>query len=409
MYKAPQINPDDFTYELPDDRIARFPLEERDASRLLRYQDGQISHHHFRQLPELLGPEHLLFFNNTKVVPARIYFQKESGALIEIFLLHPVAPTAVVNEAMLVKGQAVWACTVGNLKRWRDGQVLVREIFVGSEATILQARLEDRDKLLVRFEWQNDNLRFVDILQQVGIIPLPPYLKRPTQEADKQTYQTVYSKKEGAVAAPTAGLHFTDRVLEDLRQKGVQMDELTLHVSAGTFQPIKVKNVLEHTMHQEQIVVSRTNVEHLMQGKKIVAVGTTSMRTLESLYWYGVKLLAHPGEEVPFFVEKLAAWQQPPAHLPDLRSAMQAIAQYMDRKGVSELIGETEIFIFPGYHFQVCDRLITNYHQPASTLILLVAAFIGEDWRKVYQTALSEGYRFLSYGDSSMLCRRDQP
>jgi S-adenosylmethionine:tRNA ribosyltransferase-isomerase len=262
----------------------------------------------------------------------------------------------------------------------------------------LAARLQDREEGIVEFSW-NSALTFADILQQSGYTPLPPYLKRNPEETDKERYQTIYSNREGAVAAPTAGLHFTTRVFETLQQKNITTDFLTLHVSAGTFQPIKVKNPLEHVMHQEQIVITRKNIENLLKSKRVVAVGTTSLRTLESLYWYGVKLLENP--EAPFLIEQQYPYTQKQLHAPS--TALHAVLQYMDAHNKDTITGETSIYIVPGYTFRLCQSLITNFHQPASTLILLVAAFIGGDWKKVYAEALNNEYRFLSFGDSSLL------
>ncbi|MBX2842512.1 MAG: S-adenosylmethionine:tRNA ribosyltransferase-isomerase [Flammeovirgaceae bacterium] len=392
----------DFQYELQDNRIAKYPLEKRDESKLLLYRDQKIAHHTFKNLPDFISDEYQLIFNNTKVLPARIYFQKESGATIEVFLLHPVSPTPLVQEAMLVKDTTIWECTIGNLKRWKEDQVLKRNLIVGEYEIELQAQLIDREKRYVQFSWKEERTHFVDVVIAAGEVPLPPYLNRKPTSKDKDTYQTIYSKEEGAVAAPTAGLHFTTEVLENLQKQGVLMDEVTLHVGAGTFQPIKTENVLEHTMHNEQVVISRENLLVLLQNKKVIPVGTTSMRTLESLYWFGVKLLDET-EKNDFFIAKLYPYQDRKTNLPDKLTAFKAILDYMDRYNLQQITGETEIFIFPGYQFKVCEALITNFHQPSSTLILLVAAFIGNDWRKIYREALNNDYRFLSYGDSSLL------
>ena len=389
-----KLDVNDYTYNLPNERIAQYPLGQRDESKLLVYDKGTIRHQKFTDLCEFLPSDATLFFNETKVIPARLLFQKETGAVIEIFLLSPVKPSTLLLEAMQVTHRCAWKCIIGNLKRWPEGSPLAKKM---NEIT-LAARLQDREEGIVEFSW-NSALTFADILQQSGYTPLPPYLKRNPEETDKERYQTIYSNREGAVAAPTAGLHFTTRVFETLQQKNITTDFLTLHVSAGTFQPIKVKNPLEHVMHQEQIVITRKNIENLLKSKRVVAVGTTSLRTLESLYWYGVKLLENP--EAPFLIEQQYPYTQKQLHAPS--TALHAVLQYMDTHNKDTITGETSIYIVPGYTFRLCQSLITNFHQPASTLILLVAAFIGGDWKKVYAEALNNEYRFLSFGDSSLL------
>ncbi|GAB2785274.1 S-adenosylmethionine:tRNA ribosyltransferase-isomerase [Rhabdobacter roseus] len=394
----------DYTYHLPDERIARYPLSPRDSSRLLVYGQGTLEHRRFTDLPRYLPADTLLVFNNTKVIPARAYFQKPTGATVEVLLLHPELPTRVINDAMLVRRECVWACMIGNKKRWKPGEVLSATLTVGTQEVLLEASYADYDQNQVRLRWVSDHT-FLDVVQALGEIPLPPYLKRGTEASDKHTYQTVYARHEGAVAAPTAGLHFTDQVLEQLAAQGTQRAFLALHVGAGTFQPIKASTVTEHRMHAEQVVYSRELVGQLLEkADQIVAVGTTSLRSLESLYWYGVKLLRREGTS--FWIEKLYPYPLLAAgQVPSAPAALAAVAEHMDEAGLSELVGETEIFIFPGYRFQLCRGLITNFHQPDSTLILLVAAFVGPDWRRLYDEALSEGYRFLSYGDSSLLWR----
>ena len=396
-----EIHLGDYAYELPDERIARYPVSPRDASKLLTYQDGTLSHRHFHQLADQLPAESLLVFNDTKVIPARVYFQKTTGATIELLLLSPEAPTRLINDAMLVTHQCTWTCMIGNKKRWKPAETLVSTLLLNGETITLEARYADYELNLVQLAWHS-SAPFLDIVQALGEIPLPPYLNRDTEAQDAQTYQTVYARQEGAVAAPTAGLHFTDAVLERLAKKGIGKAFLTLHVGAGTFQPIKVENVQEHHMHSEQVVYTRELVEKLRQRvQHIVAVGTTSMRSLESLYWFGVKLLRQEADE--FWVEKLYPYQFEEAELPTAADALRAVIDFLNKKNWDEITGQTEILIFPGYRFRLCRALITNYHQPGSTLILLVAAFVGEDWRKIYSEALTSDYRFLSYGDSSLL------
>lgn len=401
---TPKINLNDYTYTLPDERIAKFPLAQRDHSKLLVYEKGNIAEKQFFHLPELLPSKTLLVFNNTKVIPARIFFRRSSGALIEIFLLEPVMPSPVVAIAMDAKGNAVWKCMIGNLKKWKDDEILTRDIVVEESAAAikLQAKLHDKEKMLVEFSWGNTEISFLDILNMVGKIPIPPYLNREANEDDSKQYQTVYAKNEGAVAAPTAGLHFTDNVFKALSAKGIEQEFITLHVSAGTFQPVKNKeDVQQHTMHSEQIIFSKNNIEKLLQHiGNIVPVGTTSMRSLESLYWYGVKLLS--GSNTHFSIEKLYAYENETKYI-SASDALQEVFQYMTQNSLTQIQGDTEILIMPGYQFKICKGLITNFHQPDSTLILLVAAFIGNDWRKVYDYALANDFRFLSYGDSSLL------
>jgi len=382
---------DEFIYDLPEDRIAKHPPEKRGDSKLLLYDKGSISHHHFSNITDLVPSGSSLFFNDTRVIPARIIMHKETGARIEIFLLEPLLPSKVHEEVMNETQTCTWKCMIGNAKKWRVNTLLKLD-----QLSITATRIEE-DK--VKLEWDS-GLCFSSLLEEIGKIPLPPYINREVEEEDRERYQTVYSKMKGAVAAPTAGLHFTEEVLKELKSKQIAIDYLTLHVSAGTFQPIKASNIHKHPMHNEQVWVSKRNIENLINAKSIIAVGTTSMRTLESLYWYGVKLLS--GSEA-FFIH-----QDDPYHLQPVsrEESLTAILAHMEKIGVEKLGGQTEIFLYPGYDFKFCDGLITNYHLPGSTLILLIAAFIGEDWRKVYEEALSREYRFLSYGDSSLLLRK---
>lgn len=397
-----------YNYELPDEHIARYPLEKRDQSKLLLYQNGKIQDRTFYELPRLLPEQSHLFFNATKVIPARLFFQKPTtsqgeGAHIEIFLLNPIAPSHVIGEAMLAKQKCSWHCMIGNKKKWKAELLLQKSLYINDKEVTLYASLENAEKQIVSFSWDQPEITFVDIVEAIGRTPLPPYLRREATDEDKPRYQTVYSKNEGAVAAPTAGLHFTPEVLKTLETKGIQQDYLTLHVSAGTFQPIKAQNVTEHPMHSEQMVITKAHVKHLLEHNegKIIAVGTTSLRTLESLYWYGV--LLRQDSDASFKIPKLVAYQEKPENLPSLQESMKNILSYMELRSLDQLMGETEIFIYPGYQFRVCQGLITNFHLPKSTLILLIAAFVGEDWKQIYQHALQNNYRFLSYGDSSLL------
>lgn len=392
---AEYISIQEYTYELPEGRIAFQPLAQRDESKLLVYRSGEIEHHVFKDLESFLPKKSLLIFNDTKVIPARLHFQKESGAEIEIFLLNPVAPEKLLAIAMLSKNKCTWQCTIGNLKRWKDGQTLSKTI----GDVVLTASLINRSEGIVEFTWAGDQT-FSEVISEAGVTPLPPYIKRAAAQEDLTRYQTIYSHHEGAVAAPTAGLHFTERVFKSLQQKEIEHDFLTLHVSAGTFQPVKVDNVLEHTMHYEQVSISKQLIDSLLDsGKTPIAVGTTSMRTLESLYWFGVKLIADP--KASFNITQTDPYELPSSIT--TQAALEAVVKYLTTNGLSNVTGVTSIFIYPGYQFRICKGLITNFHQPGSTLMLLVAAFIGKNWKEVYEQALGNNYRFLSYGDSSLL------
>ena len=384
----------DYNYPLPDERIAKYPLEERDHSKLLVYRDGQVSEDHFYNVGDYIAPHSLLIYNNTRVIQARLEFHKPTGARIEVFCLEPIAP----HDYQLSLGSTtgcVWKCMVGNVKKWHDEPI---ELKAGN--FILRAYKEQTlgNTFAIRFAWDEPNVSFAEILDAAGELPIPPYLNRKTEESDLRTYQTVYSRIKGSVAAPTAGLHFTDTVLQDLRARGIETDEVTLHVGAGTFLPVKTADANEHTMHTEIGAVPRETIAHIQaQLGHIVAVGTTSMRTLESLYFIG----CHP--------EKATVSQFEPYendYALSVHDALQAILDYMDATGQTTLHAETQIMIKPGYEFKIVDQLITNFHQPQSTLLLLVSAFVGGDWHTIYDYALSHDFRFLSYGDSSILNRK---
>lgn len=392
-----KINLADYQYNLPKERIAKFPLKDRSQSKLLVYEKGKIRHLGFNNIVNELPANSTLYFNDTKVIPARLHFQKDTGALIEIFLLEPALPTRDIAEAMLVKKSCTWKCMVGNFKKWKNDQTITLKLNDGSE---LKATIHDRKNMLITLNW-SDERSFVDIIEAAGKVPLPPYIDREVEKDDHERYQTVYSAHEGAVAAPTAGLHFTDKILKQLSENNINTDYLTLHVSAGTFQPVKAENALDHPMHSEQVIIKMRNLDELLNSEFVVAVGTTSMRTLESLYWYGVKILMD--RDYTFQIPKLYPYKYDKAILPSMKESVQAVKHYLDQLKVKEIHGHTEIFIVPGYEFKVCNGLITNFHLPGSTLILLIAAFIGKDWRTVYKEALNNDYRFLSYGDSSLL------
>lgn len=387
---------ENYLYNLPESRIAQFPLKDRSDAKLLQYNKGKISHHIFKEIPALLPENSMLVFNNTKVIPARIFFTKSTGALIEIFLLEPVKPYIQRELAMKAASPVQWQCMIRNLKKWKNEKLTLHY----NNTIILTATLTDRENQVVELAWEGKET-FAEIIEKYGKIPLPPYLHREATEEDVITYQTVYAKQKGAVAAPTAGLHFTDNVLGDLVRKRISMEYLTLHVSAGTFQPIKANDVQQHKMHEEEIIITRSNLNKLINHQgPVIPVGTTSMRTLESTYWFGVKLLQDLDEE--FFIEQMIPYQNYDK-LPSAKTAFRAVLDHLVAKEVDNIIGKTEIFIYPGYTFRVCNGLITNFHLPGSTLILLIAALVGDNWRKIYEEALNNDYRFLSYGDSSLL------
>jgi S-adenosylmethionine:tRNA ribosyltransferase-isomerase len=395
-----EIDLKQFHYHLPEENIAAHPVEPRDASKLLCYRNGVMSHHIFSDLPTLLPEHSLLVFNDTSVIPARLRFVKSTGATLEILLLSPVSPSHLLQDAMAATATCTWKAMIGNKKRWKNKEILQTELQSATQKSILTAECVDMEQDLVTFTW-NSNQSFSEILLQTGDIPLPPYLNRETTPGDKASYQTIYARHQGAVAAPTAGLHFTPEVLLCLDQRGIQRAHVTLHVSAGTFQPLKVEQVTEHPMHAEQIVVRKETILQLAKHKgPVVAVGTTSMRTLESLYWYAEMLVQDKNR--PFHVPKLTPYTIPSTTL-SLEDVCNLLLQRMEAENRDSLIGSTEILIFPGYSFKLCNGLITNFHQPGTTLMLLIAAFVGDAWKRIYETALSSSYRFLSYGDSSLL------
>ena len=401
IYGIPDINTSDYTYDLPAERIAKFPLEQRDASKLLLYDKGRIDITAFRHIPELIPDGSMMVFNNTKVIPARMYFRRSSGAAIELFCLSPVEP-ADYQQAFSVYGKSVWKCIAGNAKRWKQGQELLFAAVPDGIDAHLGARLLRRDgaAFIVEFSWTGE-LTFSQILELFGSVPIPPYLERKTEAIDKVRYQTVYADIDGSVAAPTAGLHFTDSVLDAIRKRGIDMENVCLHVGAGTFLPVKDGDVTHHRMHREPFSISLELIEKLASKEgKLVAVGTTSVRTLESLYYIGVSCI-ETGR--PADVEQWAPYIRPYGY--SYSEALEAIAVYLRKEGLDRLVAGTEIIIVPGFEFRAVDVMVTNFHQPESTLILLIAAFIGEDWRKVYSAALDGGFRFLSYGDSSILFR----
>ena len=409
----------DFNYPLPDERIAKYPLPERDHSKLLIYRDGAVSEDHFYNVGEYIKPSALLIYNNTRVIQARLEFYKTTGAHIEVFCLEPLTPHDYQLSLSSTTG-CTWKCMVGNAKKWHTGDALELKIKNEKLKIALQAYKEEQfgNTFAVRFEWDGDDVSFAEILDAAGELPIPPYLNRKTETSDLKTYQTVYSRIKGSVAAPTAGLHFTESVLADLHRRGIETDELTLHVGAGTFLPVKTADANEHTMHTEIIAVPRETIAHILAKLgSIVAVGTTSMRTLESLYFIGCQLrnaeISKYRNIDSIHVDQFEPYENESQHSAlstrlSTAEALQSILDYLDATHQTTLHAETQIMIKPGYTFHVVDQLITNFHQPQSTLLLLVSAFVGGDWHTIYDYALSHDFRFLSYGDSSILTRSNQ-
>jgi S-adenosylmethionine:tRNA ribosyltransferase-isomerase len=403
-----EINIDEYDYSLPDDRIAKFPLPERDKSKLLIYDNGGIGESVFESIADYLPADSLIVLNNTRVIRARLLFEKETGARIEVFCLEPEKPRdyALCFQA---RGECRWSCLVGNLKRWKSG-VLKRTFAIGDSEIIFSAeRINSSEDNVhsILFRWDKVAFTFAEILDAAGILPIPPYLHRETQQSDLQTYQTVYSRIKGSVAAPTAGLHFTPAVLADLAARGFRREELTLHVGAGTFKPVQTPTIGEHEMHGEYISISRSTIANLLDSiGRITAVGTTTVRTLESLYYIGVSLAIKKDAELIPVVEQ---WTPYDRSLPDIPAdeALRNILHHLDSQGTEMLMALTRIIIVPGYRFRLVNNMITNFHQPRSTLLLLVSAFVGGDgggrWREIYDYALTHNFRFLSYGDSSLI------
>ena len=398
----PELHIEDYSYALPDERIAKYPLPERDASKLLIYRDGDVRATVFRNLAQELPAGSLMVFNDTKVVPARLFFRRPTGAHIEVFCLEPVEP-AESNTNFAATERCRWKCVIGNAKRWKD-DVLSLDVDYGELLDIrLEARLVSREGQTgtVEFSWQG-GAPFSRVLELCGRVPIPPYLNRETEAIDLERYQTLYAHIRGSVAAPTAGLHFTQRVLDDIAARGIDTANVCLHVGAGTFLPVKTSLVSEHPMHREPFTVSRELLCRLRDvDRPVVAVGTTSVRTLESLYYVGVSCLEQGS---PVDVDQWAPYTR--EYAPSREEALDSIVKYLDDKGLDALTVGTRIIIVPGFRFRIVDAMVTNFHQPQSTLLLLISAFVGGDWRTIYDFALAEGFRFLSYGDSSLLFRR---
>ena len=406
-----QIPIADYDYPLPDERIAKFPMEQRDHSKLLCLRGDDISEHHFYDLPSLLPQDTLLVFNDTKVIHARLFFQKETGAVIEVFCLEP--HNMPVAQAFEQRERCTWTCFIGNNKKWKSGPLTLTFHLSPSTFHLTATRREAvGNAWIVDFEWTG-GLSFAEVIEAAGVIPLPPYLHREAEASDATRYQTVYAHHDGSVAAPTAGLHFTPEVFNNLKNKGIQTEYITLHVGAGTFKPVSTDTIGEHEMHVEPVHVTANNLRHIIahQGKPLVAVGTTTVRTLESLYWFGAQLQKNPdldhmhvNQWDPYIHDERGVMSDEHPFLKG-NQAFENILRWMEQRGIDYLDGETQLMIAPGYRYRVIDGLVTNFHQPKSTLLLLVSALIGDRWRQCYRFALDHGFRFLSYGDSCLFMK----
>jgi S-adenosylmethionine:tRNA ribosyltransferase-isomerase len=405
------ISISDYTYQLPEEKIASHPLQNRGDAQLLIYKNGIIKKSFYNHISEYIPKDSLLIFNNTKVVEARLIFQKETGGIIEIFCLEPHEQYTDITAAMNQTNCVLWLCLVGGASKWKKGLILKKELYIDEKNIQLSAAFIEKrtDCFVIELSWNNDNFSFAEILHHAGKSPLPPYIKREVEENDAVRYQTVYAKVDGAVAAPTAGLHFTDEMLNSFKQKKIETEFVTLHVGAGTFKPVKAETMQHHEMHAEFFEVHKKFIEHLIIKIKnnIVAVGTTSLRTIESLYWLGCKLMRDENifdETMPF----LSQWEAYDLETKkiEIKDALNALILFLEKKEQHRLLAKTQIIIAPGYHFKIVNGLVTNFHQPSSTLLLLVAAFIGDDWRKTYNYALENDFRFLSYGDGNLLWRK---
>lgn len=407
IQNMPDISIQAFDYPLPDSQIALFPTEKRDESRLLTYQSEQIKHSYFKELPNLLPSNSLLVFNNTKVIPARMLIQKATGTTIELFLLKPIASQVATQIVMEQQGESSWECLIGNKKRWKSGETLTKEITLQDKTVLITVNWIDRDINQINIRWTGDH-SFAAILDCIGQMPLPPYLERETEISDQERYQTVFSKVLGAVAAPTASLHFSQDVFDLLREKGIKESYLTLHVGAGTFLPVKEDEIRNHSMHREQLIFSKAFIQQIIDHQgPFIPVGTTALRALESLYWSGVWLLeGHEIPEMGLVLPKEFAYRERKNYAN--KESLLAILAYLDAEAQDNWIAETELLIMPTYTFRFCHALITNFHQPKSTLLVLVSALIGEVWKEVYQEAIDEKYRFLSYGDACLFFNKQQ-
>jgi len=397
----------DFTYSLPEERIAKYPLAERDASKLLIYKGGNIAEDIYRNIDTHISKNSLFVFNDTKVVEARLLFQKSTGGVIEIFCLEPDEQYPDITTAMTQHEKVKWHCLIGGASKWKHGQILQKKIIYNSKELVLSARYIEKglDSFVVELSWNDPALSFAEVLHLFGATPLPPYIKREVEQSDTERYQTVYAHYQGSVAAPTAGLHFTETVFKKLKEKNIDTDFVTLHVGAGTFKPVKTEVMKDHEMHAEYFTVSKTTIQNLIDRleKNIIAVGTTSLRTLETLYWLGAKLTTDDSRQT-IEISQWEVYGHKEKMIP-AKEALEKLIKWMAEKDLNALTAKTQIIIAPAYQFKIVKGLITNFHQPQSTLLLLVAAFIGNNWRKIYNYALENNFRFLSYGDGSLLWR----
>jgi S-adenosylmethionine:tRNA ribosyltransferase-isomerase len=394
----------DFNYSLPDEKIALFPLEERDASRLLIYKDGNIQEDRYKNIANYLPAQSMLVFNNTRVINARLRFQKAGGAKIEIFCLEPAGPITEYSTVMNQRGFSKWKAFIGGAAKWKE-PFLEKQLTINNRSVLLKAKLEEKipDAYIVSFSWEPAEISFAEILESTGDIPLPPYIKRTTNKEDENRYQTIYAQHNGSVAAPTAGLHFTEHIFSELSNKNISREYITLHVGAGTFKPVKADKMDGHEMHAEWIDVSLSSIKNLLNQEMIIAVGTTSLRTLESLYWLGIKVSLDPGIEIPA-LQQWDVYESPLfGTVMTCDEALSNLIKWLEDKKLERLFTQTQLLITPGYRFRVAKALITNFHQPQSTLLLLVAAAIGNNWKDIYQYALDNDFRFLSYGDGNLL------
>lgn len=407
--QAQEFQIKDFTYDLPDDRIAKYPLEERDLSKLLVYKNATISEDSYKNLDQYIAEKSLFIFNNTRVIQARLHFKNSTGARIEIFCLEPSGSNAEPSSAMIQTASVEWECLIGRFDKWKEKTLSIEVNDIKLSAEVVT---RNGNAFTVKFSWERSHFTFAEVLEQIGQIPIPPYLKRASEQIDSSRYQTVYAAQKGSVAAPTAGLHFTQQIFEKLQSKQAQLDYVTLHVGAGTFKPVKSETLEGHDMHSEWIEVEKESIEKIISqlsdnetGKQIIAVGTTSLRTIESLYWMGVKA----SENTDSTINELEVNQWDVYELPQNLSAeesLNSLLAWMEKNAVQKLICKTQILIVPSYELRIADALVTNFHQPSSTLLLLVSAVVGDDWRKLYDYALENDFRFLSYGDGSILFKR---
>jgi S-adenosylmethionine:tRNA ribosyltransferase-isomerase len=404
-----KISIKDYTYILPSEKIAQYPLENRDESKLLVYSNGKIDDTYFKYIPKHIPDDSYIVLNDTKVILSRIHFIKSTGAKIEIFCLSPANND--YQFEFQKTGSSLWKCYIGNVGKWKSGQLTKNFVFENKSYTLF-AEIKELlgDSFNVQFDWKPGDISFAEVLKSVGLVPLPPYIRREAVKEDESKYQTIYAENEGSVAAPTAGLHFTEKVIDDFKTKNINILKVTLNVGAGTFKPVKDEYIIEHKMHSESVCVSRKIIEYILenQNKKLIAVGTTSLRTLESLYWFGFKLYHIPDYSGNYL--NVQQWQPYENNLEEItvQESLLSVLQFMERRNLDYLFGETSIIIVPGYDFKIVNGLITNFHLSASTLLLLIAAFIGDEWKEIYNYAISNNFRFLSYGDSSLLFRKEK-